>query len=174
MSFTKIKNLYITVNHVVAELGKEGKIDRPNILVEELMMALHAIDQGEFKPNLFDRAQEKLEINAKKITQLQAEVEALEQTARYETDVATQSIADFNAMKSEVEVLRRDAAKWQLLISGDILIPASDRLPEHTILLMRATTDQFGDIISAVADEDDYFEKLIIDAAIAKETQEKA
>ena len=71
MSFTKIKNLYIAVNHVVAELGKDGEIQRRNELVENLMMALHSIDHGEFKPDLFDRAQAKLEAQAAKIAELE-------------------------------------------------------------------------------------------------------
>ena len=75
MSFTKIKNLYIAVNHVVAELGKDGEIQRRNELVENLMMALHSIDHGEFKPDLFDRAQAKLEAQAAKIAELEKDAE---------------------------------------------------------------------------------------------------
>jgi Protein of unknown function (DUF551) len=83
MSFTKIKNLYIAINHVVAEIGKDGEIQRRSEFVEDLLTALHAIDQGEFKPGLFDRAQTKLETNAAQITQLQAEVEALRKDAEW-------------------------------------------------------------------------------------------
>jgi hypothetical protein len=83
MSFTKIKNLYIAINHVVAEIGKDGEIQRRSEFVEDLLTALHAIDQGEFKPGLFDRAQTKLETNAAQITQLQAEVEALRKGAEW-------------------------------------------------------------------------------------------
>jgi hypothetical protein len=35
------------------------------------------------------------------------------QAARYETDVAVQAIADFEAMKLEAEALRKDAARYQ-------------------------------------------------------------
>jgi hypothetical protein len=46
------------------------------------------------------------------IFKLQLENESLKQVARFETDVAAQAIADFEAMKIEVEALRKDAA-WQ-------------------------------------------------------------
>jgi hypothetical protein len=65
--------------------------------------------------------------------------------------------------------MRKDAAKWRLLVDGEIVIPASERLPEHTIVLARATTDQYGGFLSGVSDEDEYFDKLLIDAAIAGE-----
>jgi Protein of unknown function (DUF551) len=50
-----------------------------------------------------------------KHAQLQTEVEALKQTAKYETDVAAQAIADFNVMKSENEMLHKDAKDWKAL-----------------------------------------------------------
>jgi hypothetical protein len=45
------------------------------------------------------------------IFKLQLENESLKQVARFETDVAAQAIADFEAMKIEVEALRKDA-EW--------------------------------------------------------------
>ncbi len=50
----KIKNLYIAINNVVAEIGKEGQIDSRHKLTEELMHALFDIDGGECKPELLD------------------------------------------------------------------------------------------------------------------------
>jgi hypothetical protein len=63
-------------------------------------------------------AAEMLRTQAAKIEALQAEVEARKQAARYETDVAAQAIADFEAMKLEVEALRVDAERYQALRRG--------------------------------------------------------
>jgi hypothetical protein len=52
-----------------------------------------------------------------KIEELQLENESLKQVARFETDVAAQAIADFNAMRLEVEALRKDAERYQWLRS---------------------------------------------------------
>ena len=49
---------------------------------------------------------------ADKIQALQLENESLKQVARFETDVAAQAIADFNALQLEVDALRKDA-EWQ-------------------------------------------------------------
>ena len=50
----KTKNLYIAINNVVSEIGKEGQIDSRHKLTEELMHALFYIDGGEYKPELLD------------------------------------------------------------------------------------------------------------------------
>jgi hypothetical protein len=72
----KIKTLYTAINHVVASIGMNGAIDSRSELIEELKDALFAIDGGVYKPELFDETQSKF-------TQLQAEVEALQEILNY-------------------------------------------------------------------------------------------
>ena len=103
MSFTKIKNLYIVINHVVAELGKDGEIQRRHELVENLMMALYAIDHGEFKPDLFDRAQTKLEASATRIAELEQQLADAKQAARWESDLASQALDHMKLMENALQ-----------------------------------------------------------------------
>lgn len=44
----KLERLYLTVSHMMIFLGMEGHIDTRNVLVEDVMSALYAIDSGDF------------------------------------------------------------------------------------------------------------------------------
>ena len=75
----KTKNLYIAINNVVSEIGKEGQIDSRHKLTEELMHALFYIDGGEYKPELLDTPDDALTKDAEPepIGYMQKVIEAL-------------------------------------------------------------------------------------------------
>jgi hypothetical protein len=108
-----------------------------------------------------------------RIDQLQLENESLKQVARFETDVAAQAIADFNAMKLEVDALRKDAAVYKAIDRACTELPSTHQI-EITISKGYGGVKLFDDCLDEVDfdDTDRNFDQQIhsaIDAAIKGE-----